>query len=76
MKNGTVALLFVHLWLARLADTLPGRVTLTAVSDEETGGTWGAQYLVDHHPEVLGDCLLNAEPGAPSTWSAGTRTFS
>jgi succinyl-diaminopimelate desuccinylase len=73
MKNGTAALLFAHLWLARLADTLPGRVTLTAVSDEETGGTWGAQYLVDHHPEVLGDCLLSAEPGAPTTIRFGEK---
>ncbi len=73
MKNGTAALLFAHVWLARLADTLPGRLTLTAVSDEETGGTWGAQYLVDHHPEVLGDCLLNAEPGAPTTIRFGEK---
>lgn len=73
MKNGTAALLFAHTWLARLADTLPGTLTLTAVSDEETGGTWGAQYLVDNHPEVLGDCLLNAEPGAPTTIRFGEK---
>jgi succinyl-diaminopimelate desuccinylase len=73
MKNGTAALLFAYGWLARLADTLPGRVTLTAVSDEETGGTWGARYLVDNHPDVLGDCLLNAEPGAPTTIRFGEK---
>jgi succinyl-diaminopimelate desuccinylase len=73
MKNGTAALLFAHGWLARLAGTLPGRVTLAAVSDEETGGAWGSQYLVDHHPEVLGDCLLNAEPGAPTTIRFGEK---
>ncbi|MBV8915119.1 MAG: M20/M25/M40 family metallo-hydrolase [Acetobacteraceae bacterium] len=73
MKNGTAALLFAFGWLARLADTLPGQVTLTAVSDEETGGTWGAQYLVDHHPEVIGDCLLNAEPGGPTTIRFGEK---
>jgi succinyl-diaminopimelate desuccinylase len=73
MKNGTVALLFAFGWLARLADRLPGRVTYTAVSDEETGGTWGARYLVDNHPEVLGDCLLNAEPGAPTTIRFGEK---
>jgi succinyl-diaminopimelate desuccinylase len=73
MKNGTVALLFAFGWLARLAGTLPGRLTYTAVSDEETGGTWGAKYLVDHYPEVLGDCLLNAEPGAPTTIRFGEK---
>jgi succinyl-diaminopimelate desuccinylase len=73
MKNGTVALLFAFGWLSRLRERLPGRVTITAVSDEETGGTWGAKYLVDNHPEVLGDCLLNAEPGAPTTIRFGEK---
>ena len=73
MKNGTAALLFAFGWLSRLADRLPGRLTYTAVSDEETGGTWGARYLVDHCPDVLGDCLLNAEPGAPSTIRFGEK---
>ena len=73
MKNGTVALLFAFGWLAKLKERLPGRLTFTAVSDEETGGTWGAKYLLDHHPEVLGDCLLNAEPGAPTTIRFGEK---
>ncbi|HJU33043.1 MAG TPA: M20/M25/M40 family metallo-hydrolase [Hyphomicrobiaceae bacterium] len=73
MKNGTVALLFAFGWLNRLRKRLPGRVTFTAVSDEETGGTWGAKYLVDNHPEVLGDCVLNAEPGAPTTIRFGEK---
>jgi succinyl-diaminopimelate desuccinylase len=73
MKNGTVALLFAFGWLAKLKHRLPGRLTFTAVSDEETGGTWGAKYLLDHHPEVLGDCLLNAEPGAPTTIRFGEK---
>jgi succinyl-diaminopimelate desuccinylase len=42
-----------------------GRLTLTAVSDEETFGPWGARYLMAHHPEVLGDCCLNGEPSSP-----------
>lgn len=75
MKNGTAALLFAHGWLARLADRLPGKVTLAAVSDEETGGAFGAGYLVEHCPEVLGDCLLNAEPGAPTTIRFGEKGF-
>ena len=42
MKNGTAALLFAFGWLSRLADRLPGRLTYTAVSDEETGGDVGS----------------------------------
>ena len=34
--------------------------TLTAVSDEETGGKWGARYLLENHAEeCLGDAVLN-----------------
>ena len=46
MKCGTTALLFVFAYLHRLRAELPGRVTLTVVSDEETGGKWGADWLV------------------------------
>ena len=35
------------------------------MSDEETFGPWGARYLMEHHPEVHGDCCLNGEPGSP-----------
>ena len=38
---------------------------MTAVSDEETFGPWGARYLMQHHPEVHGDCCLNGEPSSP-----------
>jgi len=31
------------------------------------GDLWplGARYLMEHHPEVHGDCVLNGEPGSP-----------
>jgi len=35
--------------------------------DEETFGPWGARYLMEHHSEVHGDCLLNGEPSSPLT---------
>lgn len=73
MKNGTAAILFAFSYLHRLRESLAGRLTYTAVSDEETGGTWGAQFLVDNEPDVLGDCLLNAEPGAPTTVRFGEK---
>jgi succinyl-diaminopimelate desuccinylase len=50
MKCGTTALLFVHAYLHRLRAELPGKVTLTVVSDEETGGKWGADWLVASIP--------------------------
>jgi succinyl-diaminopimelate desuccinylase len=67
MKAGTSASIFTYRYLYRLRERLAGRLTLTAVSDEETFGPWGARYLMEHHPEVHGDCLLNGEPSSPLT---------
>ena len=43
MKCGTTASVFAFGYLARLRDRLPGRLTLTLVSDEETGGRCGSE---------------------------------
>jgi succinyl-diaminopimelate desuccinylase len=74
MKCGTTASIFTFYYLHRLRDQLRGRLTLTAVSDEETFGPWGARYLMEHHhPEVLGDCCLNGEPSSPYTIRFGEK---
>ncbi|MGY6633096.1 MAG: M20/M25/M40 family metallo-hydrolase [Alkalilacustris sp.] len=67
MKAGTTASIFTYAYLYPLRDRLHGKLTLTCVSDEETFGPWGARYLMDHEPEVLGDCVLNGEPSSPFT---------
>lgn len=75
MKCGTTAMIFTYLALREMAPDLAGRVTLTVVSDEETGGQWGAGYLVENHPDlVLGDCLLNSEPSSPWTVRFGEKS--
>jgi succinyl-diaminopimelate desuccinylase len=73
MKAGTSASIFTYAYLYRVRDDLKGRLTLTAVSDEETFGPWGARYLMEHHPEVHGDCLLNGEPSSPLTIRFGEK---
>ena len=74
MKCGTTALLFVFAYLYRLRAELPGRVTLTVVSDEETGGKWGAAWLIENCArEVLGDCVLNTEPSGLATVRFGEK---
>ena len=45
MKCGTTASIFTFLYLGEIRDRLHGRLTLSAVSDEETFGPWGARYL-------------------------------
>ena len=73
MKCGTTASVFTFLYLRELRDELHGRLTLSAVSDEETFGPYGARYLSEHHPEVFGDTCLNGEPSSPWTLRFGEK---
>ncbi|WP_089718856.1 M20/M25/M40 family metallo-hydrolase [Candidatus Entotheonella palauensis] len=73
MKCGTTASIFTFAYLYRIRDQLNGKLTLTAVSDEETFGPWGARYLMEHHPEVHGDCCLNGEPSSPLSIRCGEK---
>lgn len=76
MKCGTTASIFTYLYLSGLDEALHGRLTLTLVSDEETGGRWGAGHLVEHHADdVLGDCVLNGEPSSPHTIRFGEKAM-
>jgi len=76
MKCGTTASIFTYLYLSGLASELRGRLTLTLVSDEETGGRWGSGYLVEQHRDlVLGDCVLNGEPSSPHTVRFGEKAM-
>ncbi|ORE92901.1 M20/M25/M40 family metallo-hydrolase [Acuticoccus yangtzensis] len=74
MKCGTAASVIAYRYLYRMRDRLAGRLTLTAVSDEETGGRWGARYLMENmRDEVLGDCCLNGEPSGIHTLRFGDK---
>jgi succinyl-diaminopimelate desuccinylase len=74
MKCGTAASVWTYVYLHRLREHLNGRLTLTCVSDEETGGTWGAKWLIDTFPdEFRGDCVLNGEPSTPGTIRFGEK---
>jgi succinyl-diaminopimelate desuccinylase len=65
MKTGTAASILTYAYLSEYRQELAGTLTLTVVSDEETGGRWGTQYLLEHHPDALGDSVLNGEPSTP-----------
>jgi succinyl-diaminopimelate desuccinylase len=75
MKCGTIASFVTYALLHEHRDQLAGRLTLTAVSDEETGGKWGTGYLFENHrDEVAGDCCLNGEPSSAHTVRYGEKT--
>jgi succinyl-diaminopimelate desuccinylase len=74
MKCGTIASFATYALLYEHRDRLAGRLTLTAVSDEETGGKWGTGYLFEHNrDEVAGDCCLNGEPSSAYTVRYGEK---
>jgi len=50
------------------------RGKLVDVSDEETGGRWGSEYLLEHlGDEALGDCVLSCKPGGVGTVRYGEK---
>jgi succinyl-diaminopimelate desuccinylase len=74
MKCGTIASVAAYWLLFEQRHRLRGRLTLTAVSDEESGGKWGTGYLFAHHrDEVAGDCCLNGEPSSAHTVRYGEK---
>jgi len=60
MKGGLASLLYCYVKL--LDNEHPGRVTFTGTSDEETGGRWGAHWLLNKLKGLDGDAVLNGEP--------------
>ena len=63
MKAGVTAMLFAYKYLRRLQSELSGQLSLTLVSDEETGWGRGTGYLFKTIPEQMkADCVLTGEP--------------
>ena len=66
MKCGLASITLTYLHLHAVRDRLKGRLTYTAVSDEETFGPWGARWMFENRRDLMmGDCLLSGEPSSP-----------
>ncbi len=69
MRAGLAVALFVMGLVREAGLALRGRLTLAFASDEETGGRWGTQWLLERVGAVRGDaCLIGESSG---TWSVG-----
>lgn len=69
MRAGLAVSLLLARLIVDLGGRLPGRLTLSYASDEESGGVWGSRWLLEHVPELRGDgCLIGDQCG---TWSIG-----
>ncbi len=73
MKAGLAAAMMTAKLLANEPQGLAGELILVFVSDEETGGTWGTQYLLANVPEARGDAMLSADAGSPSVVRFGEK---
>ncbi|WP_204333430.1 M20/M25/M40 family metallo-hydrolase, partial [Proteus mirabilis] len=50
MKTGTLASVLAYCYLHQKRRQLAGALTLTVVSDEQSGGRFGTRYLFEHMP--------------------------
>jgi len=64
MKGGIASILFAMSHLASVREVLAGEVVATLVSDEESMGTQGTQYLLEHVPLARGDAMISADTGS------------
>ena len=65
MKAGLAAAVLSMVLLVEERAHLAGELVLALAGDEETGGTWGTQYLLAHFPEAAGDAMLCGDAGSP-----------
>jgi len=63
MKTGTLAAIMAYGYLHEHRAALAGALSLTVVSDEQSGGRYGTRFLFEQHPGVVAaDACLNGEP--------------
>lgn len=75
MKSGVACEILAVRALAAARGQLGGRIVLSLVGDEETGGSFGTGYLVANVPEARGDAVLNADAGSPTVLRFGEKGY-
>lgn len=74
MKNVVSMELMTVLLIKRLGLPLKRDLIFMATADEEVGGHWGAEWLVDNHPDLIrAEYAINE--GGPSSIVFGDRVF-
>ena len=76
MKAGVAAMIFAYKYLRRLQENLRGRLTLTIVSDEESGWGRGTGFLFKNFPEMMiADGVLSGEPSGVDAISFSSKGY-
>ena len=73
MKAGLATALMTARVIAEHRDALAGELVVTCVGDEETGGRWGTEYLLDNVPYCRGDAVLSADAGSTQVLRFGEK---
>jgi succinyl-diaminopimelate desuccinylase len=76
MKGGLTASIVAYALLSRYRDSLPARVSLMVVADEESGGFWGTKWILDNRPDWVPDVCLIGEPCSPDAVRIGEKGVS
>ncbi|MCW3792658.1 M20/M25/M40 family metallo-hydrolase [Paenibacillus sp. LS1] len=76
MKAGVTAMLFAYSYLSQLRDQLKGKLSITVVSDEETGYGRGTGYMFEQiESEMEADVVLSAEPSGTDAISFASKGY-
>jgi len=73
MKGGVAAIVFALRHLAAVRNGLSGEVVATFAGDEESMGTEGTGYLLNHVPHAAGDAMISADTGSPNVLRFGEK---
>lgn len=73
MKGGVAAIVFALRQLAGLRKSFAGEVVATFAGDEESMGTEGTGYLLNHVPHAAGDAMISADTGSPNVLRFGEK---
>jgi succinyl-diaminopimelate desuccinylase len=65
MKGGIAASILAAAILAGYRDKWRGEIIVTLAGDEETMGSLGTHYLLEHIPEAHGDAMISGDAGSP-----------
>ena len=75
MKGGIAASIVALAALAQHRDAWPGEVVLALSGDEESMGTLGAAWLLQHVPDTRADAVIIGDAGSPAVVRFGEKGF-
>ena len=76
MKAGVTAMLFAYAYLSKMQEQFAGKLSLTLVSDEETGYERGTGFLFEEmEQDMIADCVLAGEPSGTNAISFASKGY-